>query len=248
MESALYFLTLGEGRLKDARKEFQEVLRYDKNNKSAKEYLSRLKERRTLPESSIKKSGSRFKIRFKHAVAGVITIAVLLTAILIIPRGGPGPADDHQPKIKGETQGDSEVNVEKGGTSDDIGQRPTGSSGDNSESKSSGNSNIDGKDKTSRPTTGRTKKKPVARAGKSAYNYPNQNLKEHGFLTVKTNVRAEIYVDLEKYGATNGPSIKLAPGRHFIEIRAEGYRRMTRRIFSEKDKTVDLRIDLLPER
>jgi hypothetical protein len=73
-------------------------------------------------------------------------------------------------------------------------------------------------------------------------------MKEYGLLTVKTNISAEIHVDLEKYGATNGPPIRLAPGRHFIEIRADGYQRMTRRIFSEKDKTVDLRIDLLPER
>jgi len=43
MESALYYVTMGEGRLKEAEKEFQEVLRYDKNNKSAKEYLKKLR-------------------------------------------------------------------------------------------------------------------------------------------------------------------------------------------------------------
>ena len=249
MESALYYLTLGEGRLKDARKEFQEVLRFDKNNKSAKEYIARLSERTTLPESRAKTGGNRLKIKAKYVVAGTAAIAILLTAISIIPRGGgSSPIDGRQPKAGSQLQNDSEVSVEKGEASEDIGERPTGGSGDNVESKPPANSNEDRKDKSSKPPTAKTKKKPVARSGKSAYNYPNQNLKEYGFLTVKTNVPGEISVDLEKYGATNGPSIKLAPGRHFIEIRADGYRRMTRRIFSEKDKTVDLRIDLLPER
>ncbi len=249
MESALYYLTLGEGRLKDARKEFQEVLRYDKNNKSAKEYLTKLGDRTTLPESRAKTGENRLKVRSKHVAAGIVAIPILLIAILIIPRGGgPGPIGNHQLKAKSEMQDDSEVNVEERGASDDIGQRPTGDSGDNVESESSVNSNVDRIDKPAKPTAGKTKKKPVARSRKSAYNYPNQNLKEYGLLTIKTNIPAEIYVDLEKYGATNGPSIRLAPGRHFIEISADGYRRMTRRIFSEKGKTVDLSIDLLPER
>ncbi len=246
MESALYYLTLGEGRLKDARKEFQEVLRFDKNNKSAKEYLSRLANRTTLPKSEVKTRTNRLKIKSKHALAGISAIAILLIAIFVIPRGSePGPTDDNQLKAGGQMRDDSGINVEENGTSDNITQRPTG---DNAGSESPVNSNVDRIDKPAQPTVGKTKKKPVARSRKTIYNYPNQNLKEYGLLTVKTNVPAEIYVDLEKYGATNGPSIRLAPGRHFIEIRAEGYRRMTRRIFSEKDKTIDLRIDLLPER
>ena len=71
---------------------------------------------------------------------------------------------------------------------------------------------------------------------------------EFGSLAVATNVAALVYVDLKKYGSTNGPPIKLQPGRHFVEIKADGYRRMTRRIFTEKEKTVDLNIELVPER
>ncbi len=249
MDSALYYLTLGEGRLKDARKEFKEVLRYDKNNKSAKEYLARLADRTTLPESRVKSRKNRLRIKAKHAAAGITAIAILLIAILIISRGGgPGPNDDHKLAAKSQTQNGLDVNVAEREASDDIRRRPRGDSGDNVESESSVSSSVDGIDKPVKPTAGETKKKPVARSGKGAYNYPNQNLEEYGLLTAKTNIPAEIYVDLEKYGATNGPSIKLALGRHFIEIRADGYRRMTRRIFSEKGKTVDLRIDLLPER
>ena len=246
MESALYYLTLGEGRLKDARKEFQEVLRYDKNNKSAKEYLNRLTDRATLAESRVKTGGNRLKISSRHALAGIFALAILVIAIFIIPGGdAPGPIDDNQLKAGSEMQDDADVNAKEDGVSGDIGGRSTGDSHDNVRSV---DSNVDKINTPAKPAARETKKKQVARRRKSTYNYPNQNLKEYGLLTVKTNVPAEIYVDLEKYGATNGSSIRLAPGRHFIEIRADGYRKMTRRIFSDKDKTIDLRIDLLPER
>jgi len=42
-ESALYLLNLGQGRIDDAIKEFESVLRFDKNNKLAKEKLDKLK-------------------------------------------------------------------------------------------------------------------------------------------------------------------------------------------------------------
>lgn len=246
MESALYYLTLGEGRLKDARQEFKEVLRYDKDNKSAKEYLNRLTDRATLAESGVKTGGSRLKIRSRHALAGIFALAILITAIFIIPgEDPPGPIVDNQLKAGSGMQDNTGVNTKEDGASGKTGGQSTGDTQDKIRSV---DSNVDKINKPAKPTTVKTKKKQVARRGKSTYNYPNQNLKEYGLLTVKTNVPAEIYVDLEKYGATNGSSIKLALGRHFIEIRADGYRKMTRRIFSDKDKTIDLRIDLLPER
>jgi hypothetical protein len=55
-------------------------------------------------------------------------------------------------------------------------------------------------------------------------------------------------IDRIDYGSGNGPPIKLEPGRHFVEVKADGYRRMTRRIFTEKDKTVDINVELAPGR
>ena len=77
--------------------------------------------------------------------------------------------------------------------------------------------------------------------------YPHQNLKEYGTLSVKTNAPATIFIDKIEYGKSNGPPIKLSLGRHFIEVVADGYRRMTRRIFTEKDKQMDIEVNLIAE-
>ena len=80
-----------------------------------------------------------------------------------------------------------------------------------------------------------------------AYSYPRQNLKKYGTLTVKTNLTADILIDKIDYGKSNGPPIKLEPGRHFLEVNADGYRRMTRRIFTEEGDHTDIEIGLIRE-
>ncbi len=42
LDSALYYLNLGKGRITDAKKEFMEVLRWDKDNEIAQKYLNKL--------------------------------------------------------------------------------------------------------------------------------------------------------------------------------------------------------------
>lgn len=44
LDSALYFLNLGKGRITDAKKEFMEVLRWDKENELAQKYIQKLQD------------------------------------------------------------------------------------------------------------------------------------------------------------------------------------------------------------
>ena len=254
MESALYYVTQGESRLKDARREFEDVLRFDKNNKSAKKYLSKLENHITDHDTEVV---PRKIARNKKLLAIIGGAAVLIIAVLMIwlSSGDDNPAEN-TPDMSIEIATDSQKPEDSGASiksrdnetpQDSQGEKGTESdrqaqAGDKAAAESDKSS---GKNKSS--TTNSQKKKPVAKNKPSAYNYPNQNLAEYGSLIVKTNVAAEIYVDMVNYGPTNGPAIKLLPGRHFVEIKADGFRRMTRRIFTDKDKTSDLDIELARE-
>jgi serine/threonine protein kinase len=229
MESALYYLTLGEGRLKDARREFAEVLRYDRNNKSAKKYLSRLAEHHALSSTGSAKRRGYITLRVRDVLLGILALVLVTLVMLMIP--GEGDLQVGRKAVSTRT-------TDGRSKSEPVPGRDDGSAG--SSKKTSGDA--------AQGTAVETEKKPVARSRKSVYNYPEQNLREYGLLSVKTNVLADVFVDMKKYGASNGTAIKLSPGRHFVEIKADGFRRMTRRIFTEKDKQVDLSIDLIPER
>lgn len=249
MESALYFLTQGESRLKDAKREFEDVLRFDKNNKYAKKYLAKLENHITVQDSSNGDTKSRFLRIFVKIIVPLVILAGLISGFMIISARKGVNTEKASDKTETET-----VQKDTKNSGGQTGSSETGKSksGDGNVQKSrtdtggSTKKTNTGSGKTTRKTT--TNEKQVAKQRNSAYNYPNQNLKEYGLLTVKTNVVAEVYVDLTRYGLSNGPAIKLKPGRHFVEIKADGYRRMTRRIFTEKNGTVDLRIDLIPER
>jgi len=247
MESALYYVTMGEGRLKEAEKEFQEVLRYDKNNKSAKEYLKKL--RAQIDRSEAKNQPKkRIKIKKWHIVSAIgflaVLIAIFLTKLLM---GIKYNTESVQTLLKSYTQGEDSVLV---------------AAGDNTSTAAGDNGKKDGakipgdpapvKAKTpSVKENNTTVKKPDTRKNpapvvkpKSDFAYPYQNLKDYGTVVVKTNVPADILIDKIEYGKSNGPPIKLSEGRHFVEIMADGYRRMTRRIFMEKGKSINMEITL----
>ncbi len=266
MESALYFLTMGEGRLKEARKEFQEVLRFDKNNKSARDYLAKLQSQ-SPPGKKSASPQTYIKLKQWHlAVGGGIILALIL--ILLFSSGKDtaekstdssktseqistpvenNTVDANNDKTSG-ADSDNKNSAEDTKTTDDIGTEDSSAKKDN---KTTNDNAVDKKktETTTKKTT-KTNNTTTKKSDKknSDFNYPNQEIGEYGMVAAKTNVPAEIYIDLTRYGKTNGPPIKLAPGRHFVEIKADGYRRMTRRIFTENGKTINMEIDMISDR
>lgn len=241
MESALYFLAQGESRLKDARREFEDVLRFDKNNKSAKKYLARLESHISTPVTSADEMKSDRHSRLLRILAIAVIAVAILASILLIPRH-----KDEGGAQKGES---SSVESKKTGKQGGENSKKEASTASKAKSPETASKTTTGTKSTKTESGGKPKSTQTATSRKGgSYNYPDQSLKEYGTLTVKTNVPAEVHIDGKKYGSTNGPPIKLKPGRHFVEIEADGYRRMTRRIFTEKGKPTDLKIDLAQER
>ncbi|MEE9553206.1 MAG: serine/threonine-protein kinase [candidate division Zixibacteria bacterium] len=246
MESALYYMTQGESRLKDARREFEDVLRFDKNNKSAKKHLSKLENHIS---DRIPTETDKIPVK-KKTLFGILAgaaIAVLATAIFLLVSGDDNTAVSDGPQLAVDpiesTVSDITENPKSIKDTKDPIDKGKNAQADNTTPKNLGDS-AKNKSKSGQ----NSKKKTVVKKKKTVYNYPDQNLAEYGSLAVGTNVAAEVYVDRKKYGSSNGPPIKLLPGRHFVEIKADGYRRMTRRIFTEKDKAVDVNLELVPER
>lgn len=236
MESALYYVTMGEGRLKEAEKEFLEVLRYDKNNKAAREYLKKLQaqknrsEGKSLPKNSL-------KLRKWHILwAGGLLLIVAAALLIKLLLGIKYNTETVQNLLKS-SAGNSNTSVAAGAGKKASGNNKASSSG--STRTTGDNNNV-----TKNNKTGAQKKTTSSRTTRSAYAYPNQNLKDYGTISVKTNIPARVYIDKIEYGMSNGPPIKLAEGRHFIEVMADGYRRMTRRIFTEKGESVEMDVTL----
>jgi hypothetical protein len=67
-------------------------------------------------------------------------------------------------------------------------------------------------------------------------------------MKITSSTPATIFVDMQRYGSTGGPAIKLAPGRHVIMAEAAGYKSATKRIFVEAGKSESLNLELTPER
>jgi len=231
---------MGESRLNEAQKEFQEVLRFDKKNKAAKEYLKKLESHSAKPEQKkLAKRALNLK-KWQFYIGGAALLGILFIMILVFSSGGdqnkPSPQNSTGPQLAPVDSASIPGNKTTGKPSIDSPQ------GENNPPSAN-----DRNSKTSKQKPTGKKKKTKAKKTSNKFNYPNQNLKEFGILNVKTNVPANIFIDRIAYGKSNGPAIKLTPGRHFIEIKADGYRRMTRRIFSENGKSVDIKIDLIAE-
>jgi serine/threonine protein kinase len=243
MESAMYYVTMGEGRLKEAEKEFQEVLRYDKNNKSAREYLKKLKAQKDRSEG---KSTSKQPIKFKkwHILwaGGLLAIvtAVFLTKLLL---GIKYNTESVQNLLKSAANIPDTTLMAKDNILSNS-EKKAGQTKKKDSSVSAASTGTKSAVKGNRPVE---KKTTTSRRTTNSFAYPNQNLKDFGTMTIKTNVPAYVYVDKIEYGKTNGPPIKLSEGRHFVEVMADGYRRMTRRVFTEKGKSIDMDITLFPD-
>ena len=237
MESALFYLTQGESRLKDAKREFEDVLRFDKNNKSARKYLARLQNHILIPQASAETEKSSAKSE-RYWIFGAVAalIIIILTYFYVSLGDKTGETPDSRGLQTGSKRPDSNAAGAESKSARDDSHKSSSKLGEES-------------GKIVKPPGDKSaNEKPSAKTKSSSYNYPNQDLKEFGLLTVKTNVKAEIYIDKKKYGAANGPAIRLEPGRHFIEIGAQGYRQISRRIFTEKNKPAELTVNLEAEK
>jgi serine/threonine protein kinase len=243
MESAMYYVTMGEGRLKEAEKEFQEVLRFDKNNKSAKEYLKKLQAQKDKSEgqSTPKKP---IKIKKWHILwaSGLLAIvaAIFLTKLLL---GIKYNTESVQNLLKSAANNPDTTLVARDNTLSNSEKK----AGDTKEKDSSASAVSTGTKKAVKENRPVEKKTTASRRTTSSFAYPNQNLKDYGTITIKTNIPAYVYIDKIEYGKTNGPPIRLSEGRHFVEVMADGYRRMTRRVFTEKGKSINMDITLFPD-
>lgn len=207
IESALYLVNIGHGRLTDARKEFENVLRFDKNNKLAKQYLEKLQQSSDNPHMTLPPR----KVGFPSWTGLVVIIAGLLLLSLVVflkvDRG------------------------EKSGAGAPTSVRSSGAE----QSKATGRFDPAAKENVKSESNGETSHS----AGLS-----NQNLAEFGWLQVKSEPVGTFSVDATVYGRTNGRAVKMAPGKHTITIKADGYQTARRRIITEKGETEEVSVQL----
>lgn len=235
MESALYLVNLGHGRLEDASREFEKVLLYDKNNKVAKEYLQKLRsgqidfDKKQLPKV--------FKRRYIAAVAAGVIVFIIAFMLILSSTG------KFAEKI-----GKFDISIGEIATVPPLPEKTMISVVEDSrnETQKTTSAGIMGSKNKSAPKSAKGKNVAI-KAGKG-YNYPNQNLGNYGFLEIVSTPRATFHVDLKEYGQTGGTPVKLSPGRHTITIEVDGYKVVRKRIFTETGKTERLNVVLKPER
>jgi serine/threonine protein kinase len=214
-EKALYFMNQGQGRLADATREFENVLRFDKKNKMAQKYLLQLR------TGKIDENAQPRQKRIIHSYLWIPGIGIVLAIIALsivyfgktndVPKWGSA-----QPK----TSTSKSPGVATQTANPNSSQRPSPAA-------------------SNAPAAGRSSN-PANRS----FNYPNQNLADYGSLDIISTPEAIFYVDRETYGKTCGPSVKLAAGRHLIVVQADGYRSAEKRIFIESGKTAKINIVL----
>lgn len=235
MESALYLVNIGHGRLEDASREFKKVLLYDKNNKIAKEYLQKLRSGQI--DFGKKQPVRRYKRPHRFvAFAGGI---VLIIAFILIYLSGD--------KLTGQKT-KFDVSIGEMATVPLPLEKPLKPAVDNSKANIKKTSPPGKTESDNKSTTKSSRKKSVVAKADKRYIYPNQNLERFGLLEIVSTPKATFYVDFEKYGQTGGPPVKLSPGRHAITVKADGYKVARNRIFIEPGKTERINVILRPER
>ncbi len=241
-EKALYFMNQGQGRLADATREFENVLRFDKNNKMAQKFLNQLKIGKTI---EIKSEKAKVWKNPYWLTIGAVGLIMCISAFVLFLGGWDILGREGRQPIQTIVQ--DEKTAEVSHAADAVGEPPIQTTMES---------------QTTRRETKRSEKRAVA-AGKEStssfsednrkitapqinpiYNYPNQNLADFGLLEMISTPEAELFVDKESYGRTCGPPIKLATGRHLIEIKRDGYRKSEKRIFIESGKTQKISIVL----
>ncbi len=75
LDSALYYLNLGKGRITDAKKEFMEVLRWDKGNEIAQKYLNKLQ---SEYDTGLQFQNLKAKIFSKNALTTYLLVGVMV--------------------------------------------------------------------------------------------------------------------------------------------------------------------------
>ncbi len=48
------------------------------------------------------------------------------------------------------------------------------------------------------------------------------------------------------FGWAGGPGIKLSPGRHVLEVEADGRRKVVKRVFVKREEAKSINVDLAP--
>jgi serine/threonine protein kinase len=247
METALYLVNVGHGRLTDAIKEFENVLRFDKNNKLAKEYLDRLKSGQQ--DFSYNQQANKIK----QSLRWIIPAALLLSGLLIAAFLSGWidfinvKSDDALPIVQDKTatadlSADNQIKFEIGEAAD-LPEPPVMGKPDIKQGQTTPPARKSSATKPKPTSTSQTRPKPIAKDI-----YPNQNLAKYGFLAITTEPPAKFSIDFTPYGQTGGPIVKIPPGRHVIEIEADGYKTERKRIFTEENKTESINIVLKPSR
>ena len=264
MESALYYVNIGHGRMTDAIKEFENVLRFDKNNKLARQYLDKLKSGQidftNAPKA--KKYSWQFWVMTTISFVSFLMIAYLLWEKIDPSFSSEGAFVEHvedTPISKTDILAGKGIFVSEGempyatmppvdGPKVPDGffdtQKPVDRAKPPVKKKTSNT-----KSKTTKPAS--TKPKPKTESKPKVdtrYNYPNQSLKKFGLLTITSQPPAKFSVDFTEYGMTGGPKVKLPPGRHLITVEAAGYKTEKKRIFTDENKSETLEIILEPDK
>jgi serine/threonine protein kinase len=232
MESALYFLAVGEGKLAEAKKEFQEVLRFDRKNTSARKYLSVLESQPILQKPA---GGPKRKNHYLNGLYVAVILGIIgLTAFILATQPLNEPQNLRTPIVLYPT---SEQDAPPDAISGMVNDRDS-----NGEKKAGSQEPAESNSKVSASSN---KRLPTAiRPNSAAYDYPDQRISRFGFLSVKTNVLARLVIDDKSYGLSNGPPIKLSPGTHDVTLSAAGYRKASSNIFLKRDQLHTLKITL----
>ena len=236
MESALYFLAVGQGKLAEAKREFLDVLRFDRNNKEAKKYLSKLEAQLPTEKTRAKLGDFRLNLGASYALVVVIIIMLSLVVFSLLPQGIDRPVDSIVEVVN--------PNGEKPQPNIVIG--PTSILGQDQSLES----DMLAKDVAGSGAGdfGRSLQAPSAGHRILVYDYPRQNIIRYGSVKIVTNVPARIKIDNENYSWSNGPLIKVLPGRHLIEASADGHKSVVRRIFLKTGQADTIRMDLEPKK
>lgn len=256
MESALFYLTVGEGKLAEAKREFQEVLRFDRNNRNARKYISRLEAFSSFHSQPI----GFWKKKLGHGISlslAFITILVLVFAVAVLFSSKDTkikqPLATTQPNavIPDSRQNSQEtvVNNVEPVKSSAIAEKTQKSApaarkeASNSESKTA----IPVSEPQAEPLEIQTASmtilnKPLADTAGSIYNYnyPDQKLERFGSLKIITSKPVKLEIDDVRYGWTNGPAIKLSPGRHLVEIEVSDRKKISKRIFLKNGEILSI--------
>ncbi len=241
-EKALYFMNQGQGRLADATREFENVLRFDKNNKMAQKYLNQLKAGKTIEINTARPRKLIITRRSAIGIGGLlIGIVVLMFSfggwrLLESDKGEPVQGIDRSIPAKNDIESAGKI----------AGPSISSNSVEQSNERKAGDimkPTAVVKNKPTKPPS-KVEEKATEPAIKSAFEYPNQNLADFGLLELVSTPQTEFFVDRERYGTTGGPPIKLATGRHLIEIKKDGYRKTEKRIYIESGKLLRISVVL----